>query len=356
MSTTINGYLLLADVSGYTSFMAMSELPHAQEIMSEILELIVGRLTQATTLSEIEGDAVFVYAPGEQFKRGETLVELIEATYVAFKDRLASMIRQTTCTCKACASMPKLDLKFVTHFGEFALQTVSNVRKPLGSPVNVAHRLLKNHVAEATGWKAYALFTQECLDAMSLGGSGWHSGQEYYEHIGNIATRSFDLAKRFEEITSTRRIILSEKDAHYVCRRLFPVAPAVLWDFMNIPEKRDLWMKGTRWNRGDRPKGRTGPGASNHCAHGKGKSIEQILDWKPFEYVTNITIDGKSRLLMTQTFTPSNGGTQFEWRYKLEQGMPSFLARPMMKLVMRFSVKPEEDLVRLASLISDNPH
>ena len=29
--------------------------------------------------------------------------------------------------------------------------------------VNLIHRLLKNHVAEATGWRAYAMFTDEVL-------------------------------------------------------------------------------------------------------------------------------------------------------------------------------------------------
>src|SRR4051812_35563894 len=71
------GYLVLADISGYTSFMAATELDHAHEIMSELLEVIVKQFCPALTLSKLEGDAVFVYAPEGRLCRGETLLELL---------------------------------------------------------------------------------------------------------------------------------------------------------------------------------------------------------------------------------------------------------------------------------------
>jgi hypothetical protein len=44
MSTnTQHGYLVIADISGYTSFVAKTELEHSQEILSELLELLVSR-------------------------------------------------------------------------------------------------------------------------------------------------------------------------------------------------------------------------------------------------------------------------------------------------------------------------
>ncbi len=38
---TQHGYLVLADISGYTSFLAKTELEHAHEILTELLNLIV---------------------------------------------------------------------------------------------------------------------------------------------------------------------------------------------------------------------------------------------------------------------------------------------------------------------------
>ncbi len=40
---TQHGYLILADISGYSSFVAKSELEHAHDILSELLELILKR-------------------------------------------------------------------------------------------------------------------------------------------------------------------------------------------------------------------------------------------------------------------------------------------------------------------------
>ncbi|MFN8427361.1 MAG: hypothetical protein U0X87_14040 [Anaerolineales bacterium] len=58
-------------------------------------------------------------------------------------------------------------------------------------------------------------------------------------------------------------------------------------EWMQDPIKRNLWNGGhVTWSLGDRPKGRAGAGMSNHCAHGKSKSTEVILDWRPFEYST----------------------------------------------------------------------
>ncbi len=60
------------------------------------------------------------------------------------------------------------------------------------------------------------------------------------------------------------------------------------WEWMQDPIKRNLWNGGhVTWSLGDRPIGRAGAGASNHCAHGKSNSTEVILDWRPFEYSTS---------------------------------------------------------------------
>ena len=36
--------------------------------------------------------------------------------------------------------------------------------------------------------------------------------------------------------------------------------------------------------------GRRGVGSSNHCMHGADAVIEEILDWRPYDYVTDRTI------------------------------------------------------------------
>lgn len=60
MSTnTRHGYLVIADISGYTSFVARTELEHSQEILTELLELLMARFQPLMTISKLEGEAVF---------------------------------------------------------------------------------------------------------------------------------------------------------------------------------------------------------------------------------------------------------------------------------------------------------
>ena len=165
---TRHGYLILSDISGYTSYLAGVELTHAQNVLTELLELIVEHFKPLLTIVKLEGDAVFAHVSQEKMQRDGVLLDLCESTYLAFRDQVQSILRRTTCECKACKSIPNLDLKFVLHFGEYLLQNVSGISELVGSDVNLAHRLLKNHVSETTGWKAYALFTDVSLAQMNL--------------------------------------------------------------------------------------------------------------------------------------------------------------------------------------------
>ena len=184
MSSIQKGYLLLADISGFTAFLEGTELDHAEGVLENVMRTIIGQLTPAFQLAEVEGDAVFVYGLEEGVSRGELIFDLVDATYTAFRDLRQTMSRNATCPCRACQSIDHLDLKFVTHFGEFVLQHVAGRSKPLGSSVNLAHRLLKNHVTEETGWQAYALFSESSLERMGVESHGMHEIVEKYDHLG----------------------------------------------------------------------------------------------------------------------------------------------------------------------------
>jgi|SRR5687767_6989256 len=77
---TQHGYLVIADISGYTSFVAGTELEHSYEILSDLLNTIYEKIEFLLTIHKLEGDAVFAYAPESKIARGETLLELIEVT------------------------------------------------------------------------------------------------------------------------------------------------------------------------------------------------------------------------------------------------------------------------------------
>jgi hypothetical protein len=78
---------VLADISGFTAYLAQVELDHAHQILSDMLEDIVRQFKSLLTIAKLEGNCVFAYTPEKQLARGETLLELAEATYIAFATR-----------------------------------------------------------------------------------------------------------------------------------------------------------------------------------------------------------------------------------------------------------------------------
>ena len=56
------GYLVIADITGYTAYLSDSELEHAQDSLSSLLNLLIDHTTTPLTLSRLEGDAVISYA------------------------------------------------------------------------------------------------------------------------------------------------------------------------------------------------------------------------------------------------------------------------------------------------------
>lgn len=348
---THRGYLMLADFSGYTLFMAKAELDHAQAVVRELLEFVTGKLTPVLTLLEVEGDALFVFAPQERIRRGETLLELIEATYVDFRDRLGAIRRHTTCGCVACNSVQSLDLKFFTHFGEYVPQKIAGAFKLIGSDVNLLHRLAKNHVTEARGWKAYALFTDAAMKELAIRPDNLHTMTERYDHLGEILTHSFDLHGRHATLTDARRVIITGDMADVVKQRTFTCPPSVLWEWLNDPHKRNMWMVGTTWTPLERPGGRTGPGAANHCAHGKGTSIEYIVDWRPFEYFSTEAREGPMTIRDTVVLTPIASGTEISHRVRIDMRLPRMLIKPLANIVVNRFMKIEQCWDRIERLI-----
>jgi hypothetical protein len=335
-SVTQHGYLVIADISGYTSFVAKTELEHSHEILSELLSLLVEKIKPLMTLSKLEGDAVFAYAGEEKITRGETLLEFLENIYVAFRDKQVTMKRATTCTCLACQNIPTLDLKFIAHHGDYIVQHVGEIRELVGSDVNLIHRLTKNHVTDETGWRAYIMLTEACLEHLNLNLADTHTQSESYEHLGEVKTYNIDLHNRYDQIVSERQTFLTGRTADLVFTVDFPVPPPVAWEWFQNPEKRNLVMPAVHWSMGDRPLGRSGVGASNHCAHGGGVSTEVILDWHPFEYSTTESYE-KGRKMFTETdrfeMLP-NGGTRLHVLIKLHFPLPGFVRKIMARRVL----------------------
>jgi hypothetical protein len=200
---TQTGYLLLADISGYTSFVAQTEIEHADTALSYLLETIVEKLNGTLTIAKLEGDAVFAYAEEGRLSEGSSLLDLVDQTYRAFRDKAMDLFSHATCPCRACRAIPTLDLKFMVHHGDFVIQQIAGIKDLLGTDVNLIHRLAKNHVVESTGWKGYALFTEPVLERMQQSKERYFKRCETYEHLGDVDIYCMNMHDRYTEMKNS---------------------------------------------------------------------------------------------------------------------------------------------------------
>ncbi len=336
--STEHGYLVLADISGYTSYLARVELEHAHQILTDLLEIIVSRFKDVLTISKLEGDAVFANINETALPIGERLLELIENTYLAFRQRRDSVERQTTCTCQACKNIPSLDLKFFIHHGDYIVQNIFGIRELVGSDVNLIHRLTKNHITEETGWRAYILFTQNAIKHIQVDTGELHHQVESYDFLGEVEVLSMNLHERYANIINARRVTIEAREADHHLEYVFNRSLIETWNWLLDLDHRSRAMgESGHWTNEFRPGGRSSAGARNHCAHGKGASTETILDWRPFEYATSQNVDNKNEYLIMFLFFSMDEGqrTRVEVRMKLINPQPLWLTRLMIKALFR---------------------
>jgi hypothetical protein len=312
---------LIADISGYTGYLADVELDHAQDILADLVGAVVTALRPNFRLAKLEGDAAFTYMTAEKVD-GSMLLDTIERCYFGFRRRRRDVRQATSCECNACVQIPDLDLKFVVHHGAAILQKVAGRQELLGSDVIVVHRLLKNEVVEKLGMSAYALISQKCIDASDIDPAalGMVEHTETYDRIGDVPAWAHDLERRWREEEARSRVFVSKEEAFVTVTAQTKVPPQVAWEFLTKPGQRMTWQPWvTEVTIQGATGGRRGLGSANHCMHGKDAVIEEILDWRPYDYVTDRTIlatpDGPLRVLHTIELEPTTTGTTIHMRF-----------------------------------------
>jgi uncharacterized protein YndB with AHSA1/START domain len=318
-STPESACLLIADISGYTDYLAGVELDHAQDILADLVDTVVGGLRPTFRLAKLEGDAAFAYLPAETLD-SSLVQDTVEATYFAFRRRLRDIKQASRCECNACILIPSLDLKFVVHHGLIVRQQMAGMEELVGSDVILVHRLLKNGVEEATGIRAYALYTSQVLAAMTADPSsqGLVPHREQIDVIGEVHAWVRDLEAAWQDEQARTRVLVAADDASAIIAYHSPAPPSLTWEYVTSPIRRPQWSVGI--DRIDEvvADGRRGVGTTNHCVHGREAIVEEVLDWRPFEYQTVLKAmpdPNLPKLLMTDVLTPSaDGGTDVEVR------------------------------------------
>ncbi|MEX0864231.1 MAG: DUF2652 domain-containing protein [Acidimicrobiia bacterium] len=177
--------LLLVDISGYTRFMVSHEreLRHSQMIIGELLESLIRQVDVPLRISNIEGDALLLYAvkSGEEEvwrRRSGNLVERLIVMFRVFAERLLEIGAYSVCKCGACATVGNLELKVIAHSGEALLTQVGEYPSLSGPDVITVHRLAKNSVPE----DEYILMTEAAyLDLQLPEGATVRESVETYD-------------------------------------------------------------------------------------------------------------------------------------------------------------------------------
>ncbi|WP_298883986.1 DUF2652 domain-containing protein [uncultured Bradyrhizobium sp.] len=312
-----NACFLIADISGYTSYLAGVELEHAQDIIADLMDTVVRSLRPPFKLAKFEGDAAFLYAPGNRFD-GSLLQDAIESAYFSFRKRLRNIAQATSCDCKACHGMQQLDLKFVVHHGEFIRQRMAGRDELAGRDVILVHRLLKNGVKERCGDRAYVLFSDAGIRSTDVDPvmQGLIAHLEAIEIVGQVSCWVRDLEHAWSEEKDRARHLVTRKQAAHIIEFHIGAARPQVWEYFTHPDQRPRWRAADKV-REDVSGGRRGIGTINHCMHGPHAIIEEILDWRPFDYLTLTTLlpmPDAPKVLMSYVFAENDSGTHIEIR------------------------------------------
>ena len=291
MSSKIKkGFLLVADISGYTRFLADTELEHANGIIKDLFDAIVPVFNKSVTISKFMGDAIFAHSENTAYENSQFMIDFSSRIYTAFADRKELIDINTDCECNACENMNELDLKLFLHHGEYGVQEFNGNKELAGSEVNTIFRLMKNNVVETKNVEAYLLITEKALEAMKIPFSVDDplAGLEKYEHIGEVKFLVEDLNEKWKLNKKLKKHFI-EKDEKQLIEEIsidLCVSPDIAFLMYTKPEWRKQNLHADKIDIFNKGKKTQGEGTQLHCHHGKEVFKMQITDWNPGEYIS----------------------------------------------------------------------
>ncbi len=282
------GFLIISDITGYSAYLNESELEHARDSLTDLLNILIDHTKSPLIISKLEGDAVFSYVNKGGIQHSQTMIETMENTYAAFRKALDLMIINTSCNCNACRNLPNLDLKFFIHYGQFSVQKIGNYAELVGNDVNLVHRLVKNSVTKEHEVSAYALYTRAVVEALKDSSifDSMPMHEEAYPDVGKVDGFVQDMHEIWDKKKNEMRVVVTEEEAMLVVDFDYPVPPMILWNYITNPQYRAILYDSDYQEFDNRIGGRTGVDTIYVCAHGDTKLIHTVLDWQPFEQLT----------------------------------------------------------------------
>lgn len=272
--------LLIADLSGYTGYLAQGEPEEAPLIAGDLVETVVGSLVPPLELAGLEGDAAFLHVDPALID-GNGLLAALTGCYDAFRRRVETLRLGSSCECSACQTVPQLDLKFFVHVGTVLRQRIAGRDELAGRDVILVHRLMKDSAPARSGAPSYALLTDAVLAELGIdpGAAGLEPVRQEYEHLGVVDGHVLDV-RAASEAARTQTPMIINGQAIAEAEREIAAAASVVWELLTAPAGRQTW-EGIESIEPLSPERPHGVGSMSRCVARHLTTVEEIVDWIP---------------------------------------------------------------------------
>ena len=176
-----SGFLLIADISGYTPFIknhSMRKKPivgkkiadfwdsHAHKLINTLLEEVIQNFEPVMQFNKLEGDAALFFLEEISDKNQmQDIYKKMVITRERFNSKVNSLQFVQSCPCDPCQQSKNLKLKMFLHKGYFNQTEIRNNQELSGEALIFIHRLLKNKVKSSE----YFLFSGAVLEQLDKG-------------------------------------------------------------------------------------------------------------------------------------------------------------------------------------------
>jgi uncharacterized protein YndB with AHSA1/START domain len=132
----------------------------------------------------------------------------------------------------------------------------------------------------------FAVLTADAVAAIGADPSalGATSAVEAIEHLGDVTTHTIDLEGRWLAEAGARRLEIEASDALFEVLVEVPADSATVWAHLTSPGLRPMW-EGPIVITETAMDGRRGVGTRAQCVTGRLATLEEIVDWQPYEHV-----------------------------------------------------------------------
>ncbi|WP_299348472.1 DUF2652 domain-containing protein [uncultured Shimia sp.] len=316
-----SAFFVIADISGYTKFMAETPIEHAKGILESLFGDLVPAIRAPLSVSGLQGDAVFAYAFETDVMTKQFILDFSEQLYCVFARAKEKMLINTSCPCDACSKVDALELKIVVHHGDCVIQDTGGRQELAGQDVITSFRLLKNDVKKNTGLNAYTLITCDAIRAMDM--AEYFDEKEFHtediEHIGEVEFVVRDMRAAWERRRGSERTFVQPGDDLLMEEWIIPVpvSPEIAFTICTRPDLRAEWIGADQVDLLDTNKGKIEPGTTYHCHHGDDIFPYEIVDWNHGDYVTGrYNLPMGLSMLETMELVEAGDGTMIKLRFE----------------------------------------